>query len=187
MPDHLHELLELTRNIRPKERKYVLGIIEKESIKIRKAPGGLYKHQNWKGGYIDHLTETMSVACILFDTMNKHRRLSFSLSDALYVLFLHDLEKLYRLTVDVRERPVRTELASNPNYRSAEVILKRLKIPTTKTQRNALKYAEGEKQDYHPTKRVMNPLAAFVHCCDTISARIWFDEPKKSGLLKIKS
>ena len=93
---------------------------------------------------------------------------------------------MYKLTVDEQGSPERSKLAANSNYCSAEVIVKKLKIPLTAAQRNALRYAEGEKEDYHPTKRIMNPLAAFVHCCDTISARIWFDEPKKSGLLSIE-
>lgn len=84
------------------------------------------------------------------------------------------------MTIDKQGQPVRTELAGDPEYHSAKIIAKRLKFPLTKIQLNALTYVEGEKNDYHPSKRIMNPLAAFVHCCDTISARIWFDEPKKA-------
>jgi hypothetical protein len=185
MADHLERLHQLIKKIRPNDRRHALDVLKNERERILGAPGGLFKHQNWKGGYIDHLIETMSTACLLYKTLNMQRRLQFTLSDALYVLFLHDFEKMYKITTDKRGRPIRTELAGDQEYHTAEIIIKRLKIPLTKVQMNALIYAEGEKNDYHPTKRIMNPLAAFVHCCDTISARIWFDEPRKSGLMKI--
>lgn len=183
MSDHSKELREIINQIQVRDRKHVLAIMQNEDERMRKAPGGLYKHQNWKGGYVDHVLETMKVACLLYETLSSQRRLPFGLSDALYVLFLHDLEKMYKTTTNKAGRPMRTLLAEDPNYHSAKIIVQRLKIPLTKMQLNALMYVEGEKNDYHPTKRVMNPLAAFVHCCDTISARIWFDEPRKSGLM----
>ncbi|MEK6857827.1 MAG: hypothetical protein AABX39_04540, partial [Nanoarchaeota archaeon] len=42
---------------------------------------------------------------------------------------------------------------------------------------NAVKYAEGEKDDYSPGKRTSSSLAAFVHLCDSWSARGWYDCP----------
>ena len=182
MPNHLDQLHKLIKKIKPKDRKHALRIINSESERFQNAPGGLHKHQNWKGGYIDHLLESMSIAGLLYEKLNKQRQLQFTLSDALYILFLHDLEKMYRMTIDKQGRPVLSLLAKDPKYNSAVVIVNQLKIPLTKEQLNALKYVEGENDDYHATKRIMNPLAAFVHCCDTISARIWFDEPKKSGI-----
>ncbi|MFB6246899.1 MAG: hypothetical protein ABEI74_04900 [Candidatus Pacearchaeota archaeon] len=44
---------------------------------------------------------------------------------------------------------------------------------------NAIKYVHGENEDYHPTINVMGPLAAFIHCCDYKSARIWPNHPKQ--------
>ncbi|MDO8593001.1 MAG: hypothetical protein Q7R92_04525 [bacterium] len=181
MTNRLKNIYTLIKKIKPLHRKYVLNIIKNESERFQTAPGGLYKHQNWKGGYVDHLIETMSIACLLYEAINNQRRLHFTLSDILYTLFFHDLEKIYKMSIDKRGRPVSTPLKNNPNYQSAIIIVKKLKIPLTNEQMNALKYVEGEKNDYHKTKRIMNPLAAFIHCCDTISARIWFDEPKKSN------
>lgn len=162
---------------------YLLLKMKVNAFGMRQAVFISNKHQYWEGGYADHIIETMSFACILYKVLNIHRCLPFTLSDALYVLFLHDLEKMHKLTIDKWGKSARTELARNPEYHSVKIIVKRLKFPLTKIQLNALTYAEGEKNDYHPTKRIMNPLAAFVHCCDTISARIWFDESKKSGLV----
>lgn len=178
------QLRKLINGINPRNRRYALALLSSERERILSAPGGLHKHQNWKGGYIDHLIETMSTACLLYEALKNQRRLNFTLSDALFILFLHDLEKVFKMAVDANGQPIRTPLADDQKYKTAVVIVKRLKIPLTKKQLNALTYVEGEKNDYHPTKRIMNPLAAFIHCCDTISARIWFDEPKKSGLMK---
>lgn len=185
MADHLERLGQLIKKIKSSDRRHALSIMKNESERILSAPGGFHKHQNWEGGYVDHLIETMSTACLLYKTLNAQRDLSFTLSDALYVLFLHDLEKMYKMTIDKHGRPMRTNLADDSEYSSAKIIVKHLQIPLTKVQLNALMYVEGEKSDYHPTKRIMKPLAAFVHCCDTISARIWFDEPRKSGVIKI--
>ncbi len=183
MVNHLEQLNTLVKKIKLSDRRHVLAIIKNEGERFQSAPGGLHKHQNWKGGYVGHLVETMSIACLLYETLNNQRQLLFTLSDALYVLFFHDLEKIYNMTIDGRGRPIPAALAGNPKYQSAIIIAKRLKISLTRDQSNALKYVEGEKNDYHDTKRIMNPLAAFVHCCDTISARIWFDEPRQSNKL----
>ena len=48
----------------------------------------------------------------------------------------------------------------------------------SKEEFNAIKYMHGENEDYHPTKKIMLSLTAFVHCCDIISARIWFNKGK---------
>jgi hypothetical protein len=171
--------------IQPRDKKNVLKIINSEKIKFLNAPGGLNKHQNWQGGYLDHLTETMFIATLLYKNLNEQRKLSFSLSDALYTLFLHDLEKIFKLTINKDGKPVKTQLCNNKKYKNASILTERFKIKLTPKQKNALLYAEGEKSDYHPAKRIMNPLAAFIHCCDTISARIWYNEPKNKGILRI--
>ncbi len=42
----------------------------------------------------------MNLAEIFYEQMNSRRRLSFSLSDALLVLFLHDIEKPWKYSGD---------------------------------------------------------------------------------------
>ena len=54
-------------------------------------------------------------------------------------------------------------------------------ITLTSEQANALKYVEGENDDYSARRRVMGPLAAFCHLCDLTSARLWFDRPLVAG------
>ena len=63
---------------------------------FRPAKGSSSNHQAWEGGYLDHIAETMNIACQLYNTLNNLRRLPFSLSNALEVMFLHDIEKPFR-------------------------------------------------------------------------------------------
>src|SRR3989344_7866617 len=65
-----------------------------------KARGSSHNHQAWEGGYVDHLTEIMNIATVLYEPLNNRRTLPFSLSDALLVLYLHDLEKPWRHLVN---------------------------------------------------------------------------------------
>lgn len=142
--------------------------------RFEKAPGSQSKHQAWAGGYIDHLEEVMNFARSLYELMNNERRLSFSLSDALLVLYLHDIEKPFKYTAPVRE------FKSDEEKKEflMEVVLK-YNFKLTDDHLNALKYIHGEGDDYNPITRLQGPLAAFVHICDVASARIWFDYPKK--------
>src|SRR5262249_9207094 len=57
------------------------------------ARGSSHNHQAWAGGYAHHVREVMNVAVVLYDALGQLRPLPFSLSDALVVLFVHDLEK----------------------------------------------------------------------------------------------
>lgn len=141
--------------------------------------GSRSNHQAWPGGYADHVTEVMNIAVREFSSLNQLRPLPFSLSDALLVLFLHDLEKpwKYEIGEDGKIRP-REGIKTKAEARAfREKKLDEYGIVLTEDQRNALTYAEGELGDYSPDHRVMGPLAAFVHVCDVISARVWHDHP----------
>src|SRR5262249_50124559 len=61
--------------------------------RFRSARGSSANHQAWAGGYADHSREVMTAGVVLYDTLGRLRPLPFSLSDALAVLFVHDLEK----------------------------------------------------------------------------------------------
>lgn len=135
------------------------------------AKGSSHKHHNWEGGYIDHVTECLNIAITLFESLNTFRTLPFSLEDALIVLFLHDVEKpfLYSGLKKFNDRSERAE------YRNTLIYIHNIQLTTE--QEVALKYVEGEGQDYHPTQRMMNELGAFCHSCDVLSARLWFNYP----------
>jgi hypothetical protein len=141
--------------------------------------GSTHNHQAWPGGYVDHVTEVMNVATVLFPALDSCRTLPFTLSDALLVLFLHDVEKPWKYEPDpeggYREIPELRDKGAQKAFREAK--LAEYGIVLTDDQRNALTYVEGEHKDYSNKRRVMNPLAAFCHLCDVTSARIWFDRP----------
>lgn len=141
--------------------------------------GSTNNHQNWHGGYFDHVQEIMNIAEVLYRQMNALRRLPFSLSDVLLIVYLHDIEKPWKY-----ERRDDGQLHHKPGFETKaqahafrRKMLRKYGITLTRDQQNALKYVEGELADYTPRRRVMGPLAAFCHMADVASARIWFDHP----------
>ncbi|MBP7006206.1 hypothetical protein KBB27_03735 [Patescibacteria group bacterium] len=146
---------------------------------FHRVPGSRSNHQAWPGGYSDHVREVMNIAKVLFQILNLLRPLPFSLSDALLILFLHDFEKLWKYEIGKDgEILLREGMGSKAEARAfRERKIEEHGIVLTEEQRNALTYAEGELGDYSPDRRVMGPLAAFVHVCDVLSARLWHDHP----------
>ncbi len=143
--------------------------------RFKASPGSLRKHQSWKGGYIHHIEETMNLGAMIYKEMNQFRKLPFTFSDVLLVLFIHDLEKPFRYV------PTKKEFGNDlEKHDFIESLIKKYKIKLSASHKNALEYIHGEGDDFSRTKRIQKPLAAFVHCLDTMSARIWFDEPRKS-------
>lgn len=126
------------------------------------APGSSCNHQNWSGGYYDHIDDCLNWAIKLYDVINP----PCLLSDVVYVIFLHDIEK-----------PIKYCAPEYVMGRSDQSIRARLMddfgIIPNEEQMNALKYIHGEGIDYRKDKRVMSELAAFCHIVDTLSARIF--------------
>lgn len=174
------QLDELFNKMTPKQRSFCIMVIKENTSKFYSAPGGLYKHQNWKGGYRDHVVETMVSATLLYKKLSQYRSLPFTLAESLYLIFLHDLEKIFILTVSRNGKPtkIQTKIKGRSSFEKTIKVLNKYHLKLSKRHLNALKYCHGENEDYHPTKKVMNPLAAFIHCCDIISARIWYQYPK---------
>lgn len=169
-------LTSLLYKIEPKKRLVCNAILKDLSQEFNLYPGSMTKHQQWKGGYRDHVEEVMNIACALYEALDARRRLAFSLSDALFILFIHDLDKILRYK-RVQNAYVQIRKFSQEAHREVvRMLTKEYGHTFTKQELNALAYIHGEGVDYHPTKRVMQPLAAFVHCCDMISARIWHDK-----------
>ena len=141
--------------------------------------GSTHNHQAWPGGYLDHVTEVMNIALVLFRTLSAQRPLPFSLSDILLVVFLHDIEKpwKYELGEDGQLRHKPTMLTKVDHQRFRMEKLTEYGVVLSDEHVNGLKYAEGELDDYSSRERKMRPLAALAHLCDVTSARIWFDHP----------
>lgn len=156
----------------------VFDIYKKFKPEMLMSSGSQHNHQAWEGGYLDHVVDTMNVARLLFQAMNDKRKLEFSLSDALVTIFFHDIEKAFPSRIN--------ELTNNTYFTRPKAKTKvRFRIIHEEqvwgylndAQKNALDFAEGENEHYTNERRVMGPLAAFVHMCDITSARIWFDHP----------
>lgn len=145
--------------------------------------GSTHNHQTWVGGYIDHVTDAMNYARHLYAFHEAFGRpLPFSLSDALLILFLHDIEKPWRILVRDGVASNREDLATKEEFRKfREAKLAEYGLTLTPAQHNALTYVESEYKDYSSVRRVMNELAAFCHIADTWSARGWYDYPKAQG------
>lgn len=185
----------IDKNNRDACKKLFAHIKEKFPI----TPGSSHNHQAWEGGYIDHIAEVMNYALMYYGTLIDLRPLPFSLSDALLVLFLHDIEKPWKyneLTKHIAPPSVwggstmedhewlRKNSTSTHNWKDRKVkeqfrhdILKTFEITLTPEQENAFKYVEGEIDEYSGDHRVMNELAAFCHICDITSARLWHNFP----------
>lgn len=159
-------------------------LLEENRALFERVRGSTHNHQTWDGGYIDHITDCMNFGASLYGFIRAFGRpLPFSLSDILLVLFLHDIEKPWRIYIDadgtVRNREGLDTKEAYVAFREAKFA--ECGLTLSPEQKNALKYVEGEYKDYSSTHRVMNELAAFCHLVDTWSARGWYDYPKATG------
>jgi hypothetical protein len=171
---------EMIKMIDQPNRSACLAFIDANKALLTRARGSKTKHQAWKGGYIDHLTETMNIAIVLYDILNSLRPLTFSLSDSLLVLFLHDVEKPWKQQHSLLRLEDAKGVKDYSKIKKFKArIIEEYKFRLTKEHLNAIAYAEGEGLEYDPRKRVQGPLAAFVHMCDVWSARGWYDYPMK--------
>ncbi len=130
---------------------------------INVAQGSASKHQPWKGGYRDHIEQCLTIARMLYTDLPfvNHRW-----EDVFIVLYFHDIEKIWKYTDGtVIDKEVYFNTTLRQNYG----------IEFTDDQKNALKYIHGEGEDYCE-HRVMNDLAAICHCCDTLSARAYYNK-----------
>lgn len=151
-------------------RSDCLAFIDRFRPLFDSSKGSAVKHQPWLGGYRDHITEVMHIGLVTYRALaGEIRPLPFTLSDALFGCFLHDIEKVWKHAI-------------NAVYQGGKIDKDKIladHFHLTDEHRNAVKYAHGEGDDYHPTERIQGPLAAFVHHCDNTSARIWFDKPEE--------
>ena len=151
---------------------------------FEKARGSTHNHQAWEGGYLDHVTDCMNYARHVYDFDAAFGRpMPFSRSDALLILFLHDLEKPWRIIVDdLGNVSNRLGLDTKEAFKKfREDKLDEYGLELTPYQLNALTYVEGELKDYSSTRRMMNELAMFCHRVDGWSARERSDYPKTEG------
>lgn len=170
---------ELVEMIDSPDRQICQQILLDNGELFRQVQGSSRNHQAWPGGYWDHVVECMNMAAVLYDTLNDLRPLGFSLSDALLVLFLHDIEKPWKYELDKngqsQDKPELQDKAARMQFRKAK--LDEYGFRLTKAQGNAMYYVEGEFKDYSNQVRRQWPLGAFVQMCDNNSGRLWPNHP----------
>lgn len=173
--DHLLKLVESPA------REVCEHIAQDHQALFERARGSTHNHQTWEGGYVDHVTDGMNYARHLYALDSAlGRPMPFTLSDALLVFFLHDLEKPWRILAaqdgTASNRPGLDTKHAYKQFREAK--LREYGLGLTPSQYIGLTYVEGEMGDYSSQRRVMNELAAFCHKVDVWSARQCFDYPK---------
>lgn len=174
---------ELINFIDEPNRSACMKILTENRALFETVRGSTHNHQTWPGGFIDHTTDVMNYAYHLYDfNASFGRPLPFTKSDGILIMFLHDLEKPWRIEVmpdgTVRNRPGLDTKEAFKKFREDK--LEEYKIILKEYQQNGLSYVEGELSHYSSKHRVMNELAAFCHQCDNWSARAWYDYPKIS-------
>lgn len=125
------------------------------------ARGSTGAHHDWLGGYQDYVLQCFQLAEIL------HRSLDMwlSLSNAVTVLYLHDVPRLLR----ARHRTPADRFDANPaGY------LEPYGVSLGQPVLNALRYVHGEVAHYRNDTRVMNSLAAFCHSVVCLSTRVYY-------------
>ena len=156
-------------------REACLKLFHDHEGRFKRARGSSHNHQAWNGGYLDHVVEVMNLGIFFYDKLTEIMDPPFSMADVMVVLFLHDLEKAWKYTGRHDEIVTKKQ---REEFRLK--VIDMYGIEFTEKQANALKYVEGEGDDYSSEKRVMNELAAFCHICDVASARIRHDHPKNN-------
>jgi hypothetical protein len=165
------------------QREACLQILKYYRVLFQRVQGSTNNHQNWPGGYFDHVQELLNIASNQYKWMNARRPLPFTFGDAVLVLFFHDIEKpwKYERRADGQLHH-KSEFAGKQDdhaFRLAK--LREYNVTLTEAQANALKYVEGEMGDYSSRRRVMNELAGFCHSCDVLSARVWHSYPAEQN------
>ena len=148
------------------------------------APGSRAAHHAWEGGYAEHLRQTMWIAAHNFELFERSGRMEelpeeeqFTLSDALTVLFLHDIEKPFIYEFDANSDVVKVvDMLKNERNEFRQTIIGKYGFVITPTMENALLHVEGVRDEhYTPGKRADQPLAALCHAADNLSARGLYD------------
>jgi hypothetical protein len=174
---HYLDLVALLALIPQPNHAKFLKIISEHREALTVGFGSSHNHQAWKGGYLDHVIETMNVACQIYRTLNNLRKLPFHLHEALEVMFLHDIEKPFKAGDRLLYKGNILPAVKDNRKTLRAWIIKDYEIVLTPQQENALRYVEGVPDgEYTPGERTMGELAAFCHTCDILSARLWHDK-----------
>lgn len=136
----------------------ILSRILTENLSLfREAPGSRHNHQAWKGGYFDHVSETMNLAFVFYRALGG--RLPFTVASALKVMFLHDIEKPWRFRKDKRGRVWEFLKSKKEKAEFRQGLMEDYGVILTPDEANAMRYVEGEHRRAKPSEQVEPVLA----------------------------
>lgn len=157
------------------------------------AKGSSNNHQYWSGGYHEHLLQCFTLAQDLYPLLQFRSNgpqtldmqgapsgphpdkgwFDFTLENAIVVLYLHDIEKIFKYglpqTLNPNRYSERVRLCKDAWYLG--ILPHKYDVWLEEKELNALQYIHSEGDEYRSDKRVMNRLAGFCHAIDVLSAR----------------
>jgi hypothetical protein len=157
------------------------------------AKGSSTNHQYWSGGYHEHLLQCFTLAQDLYPILIQRSSgpqileergaittphpekgwFDFTLENAIVVLYLHDIEKIFKYGLWPTRYSERLKKSKDAWYLG--ILPLKYGVWLDEKELNALQYIHGEGDEYRGDKRVMNRLAGFCHSIDVLSARVLFD------------
>jgi len=171
----LESFIELMSN---QNRDAIQRMLHDHGELFMRAGGSKANHQAWVGGYWDNVCECLNLAIVQYDLWNSLRPRPYHLSEALEVLFVHDLEKPWKYFPSTPCPITVPNLQSKPERARFRLeLLAWYGVNLSPEQQNALQYCEGELGEYDPDQRKMQPMAHLCHTCDETSARQFHDYP----------
>ena len=160
----MNRLDRILHSLEDPRKEAILSFHEEFRDRIYASKGSSHNHQNWEGGYADHIADACHIAQILhFHLDQDFGSVPVSIDSAVIVLYFHDIEKIWKYTDGTLIDKCEWYHELLP-YRGILFSLEEL---------NALAYTHGEGDDYRKDARVMNELAALCHAADNLSARMW--------------
>ncbi len=194
-----YTLTELLKMIDEPNRSICERFIADNRERFMAAAGSTRIHQAWQGGLLDHVVEVMNFAVLYYRTLEPLRRFTllppeqqFTLSDALVVMFWHDVEKVWRSRLDANNQIIFEpdgRVAVMPGLEKkadriafAAKIIDDYGVEFTAAMVNAWKYVEGIRDtEYTPDDPLIWPLGVICHMSDFTSAREFRLHPLESG------
>lgn len=150
---------------------------------IMTAPGSRGAHQAFTGGYREHMRQTMMIASHLYELALATDMFSqlpleehFTESDALLVMFLHDIEKPFLFQVNPDGTiSNRCQMTKTERTQFRTDFIERFGFQLNDQHWNGLDFVEGVRDHlYIPGNRADKPLAALCHAADNMSARAYY-------------
>ena len=177
---------ELLERIRGENRIAVTRFLADSDHRERlgRSPGSRGAHHAWEGGWMEHERQTMMMADYMYELFVAAGRMEelpederFSLSDALTVMFLHDIEKPFVYGVNETGDAITVNPMSKEERKAfRQHVIDNYGFAVTPTMQNALLHVEGVRDEHYiPGARADQPLAAFCHALDNLSARAFYD------------